>query len=599
MDSQSVVSPGLDPAQLPEVDPVSLQIVANALGAVADEMATTIFRTAHSTVVRDSMDFSASLCNHLGEQVAQAVSVPFHLGSVPSAMETLLHHYGDELRPGDVFTMNDPFDGGMHTPDIYVFKPIFLDEELIGFGTTTAHHADVGGRVLGTAVCDNTVIFEEGFRFPWIRLYRDGAPVEDILKLFRTNVRIPSMTLGDISAQVAACSVAEQGLIDLANRYGIEFLRSAMTALIDYTERLARQELLRWPDGSASYVDYMDSDGIDICEVPIRVEVTKKDDEITVDFSDCPPMVRGALNCTESFVKAAVYQAVRAALTVELPNTEGACRPIKVITRPGTIANVEMPGASGMRGVTGFRMFDAVNGALAQLVPHRIPAAGEGGNTLAIFNGRNLDGRPYIYYELVCGTWGGNPQADGNDGLSNPSATAANVPVEVAEAMFPLTIETYRLVPDSGGAGEHRGGLAIERSWRCRASEAMLVIRSDRQYHAPYGLAGGGSGGFSANVVTRRDGTVENLPPMCTTTLYEGDVFSHRTAGAGGWGDPLARDPLAVAGDVRSEKVGTEAVRRLHGVVVSEQGVVDNEATQELRAGLRSQESRSDDSLGA
>ena len=570
-----------------DVDPVTLQIVANALGAIADEMATTIFRTAHSTVVRDSMDFSASVCNHLGEQVAQAVSVPFHLGSVPTAMEHLLRHYGDELRPGDIFTMNDPFDGGMHTPDIYVFKPIFNADELIGFATTTAHHADLGGRVPGTAACDNTDIFQEGLRFPWIRLYREGAPVDEVFKIIRTNVRIPSMTLGDIAAQVAACTVAEKGLLELAERYGIESLRAYMTALIDYTERLARQELATWPDGSATYVDYLDSDGIDVVEVPIHVTVTISGDQVTADFSGCGPMVRGALNCTESFVKAAVYQAVRAALTVELPNTEGACRPITVITRPGTIANVVPPGASSMRGVTGFRMFDAVNAALAQLIPDRVPAAGEGGNTLAIFSGPNLDGASYIYYELVCGTWGGNPSNDGNDGLSNPSATAANVPVEVAEAMFPIVVERYELVRDSGGPGRHRGGLAIERAWRCLAPEAMLIIRSDRQIHPPYGLAGGDAGRTSANTVTRTDATLESLPPMCTTTIYRGESYSHRTAGGGGWGDPLARDPDAVARDVRAEKVSVEAARQLYGVAVSRHGVVNVDETQRLRDEMR------------
>ena len=587
MANELIVSSDRERSSQVEVDPVTLQVIANALGAIADEMATTIFRTAHSTVVRDSMDFSASVCNHRGEQVAQAVSVPFHLGSVPTAMKTLLEHYGDELRPGDVFTMNDPFDGGMHTPDIYVFKPVFHKDELVGFATTTAHHADVGGRAPGTAVCDNTEIFQEGFRFPWIRLCREDAPVEDIVKIFRTNVRIPGMTLGDIWAQVAACSVAEQGLIELSERYGIELLRSAMSALIDYTELLVRQELASWPDGSASYVDYLDSDGIDVKDVPIRVTVTISGDEITADFSDCSPMVRGALNCTESFVKAAVYQAVRAALTVDLPNTEGASRPINVITRPGTIANVVMPAASGMRGVTGFRMFDAVNGALAQLIPNRIPAAGEGGNTLAIFSGKNVDSNSYIFYELVCGTWGGNPLHDGNDGLSNPSATAANVPVEVVEAMFPVVVERYRLVPDSGGAGEHRGGLAIERAWRCLAPEAGLNIRSDRQVHAPYGLAGGRPGRTSANTVIRRDGKTEGLPPMCTTTIYKGDSYCHRTAGGGGWGDPLSRHVDAVARDVRAGKVSVEAARDLYGVVVSDEGDVDAERTDSLRKQIR------------
>jgi len=301
-------------------------------------------------------------------------------------------------------------------------------------------------------------------------------------------------------------------------------------------------------------------------------------------------MVRGALNCTRSFVSAAVYQAVRAALTIDVPYTEGAFRPIRVITIPGTVTHVTMPGASSMRGVTGFRVFDAVNGALAQLIPHRIPAAGEGGNTLAIFSGSDVDGSQFVYYELVCGTWGGNPEADGNDGLSNPSSTAANIPVEVAEAEFPVVIERYGLAPDTGGAGRHRGGLALERAWRLLAPTALVIVRSDRQIHAPYGLSGGASGETSVNVILRADGTSESLPPMCTPSLSAGDVFYHRTAGAGGWGDPFDRDPAAVAEDVMTEMVTREAAQRDYGVVLDEESKVRVEATARLRArnrGLR------------
>ena len=206
------------------IDPVTQKIVANALASIADEMATTIFRTAHSTVVRDGMDFSAALCDAAGETVAQAVSVPFHLGSLPVAMEKLLARYEDAMRPGDVFVMNDPFDGGIHLQDIFVFKPVFAGDVLVGFACTTAHHGDVGGRLPGSSACDNTEIFQEGIRLPWLRLYAAGEPVEDVFKIVAANVRIPRMTLGDLDAQVAACSVAERGLLELVERHGREEL---------------------------------------------------------------------------------------------------------------------------------------------------------------------------------------------------------------------------------------------------------------------------------------------------------------------------------------------------------------------------------------
>ncbi len=458
----------------PSSDPVTLQIVANALQSIADEMATTIIRTAHSTVVRDGMDFSSALCDARGETVAQAVSVPFHLGSIPTAMDSLLGHYGDRIRPGDVFIMNDPFDGGMHLQDIFIVKPVHLEETLIGWAVTTAHHGDVGGRLPGSSACDNTEIFQEGLRMPWLRFYAEGEPVEEVHKLIEANMRIPRMTFGDLGAQVAACSVAERALQALARRHGREELASLMIDLIDYTERLVRQEIATWPDGTATFTDYLGSDGVEARDVPITARVTIAGDEVIADLTESAPMVRGSLNSTRSFVMACVYQAVRCALTLEVPNTAGAFRPITVLTKPGTVAEVVMPGASSMRGVTGFRVLDALNGALAQLIPDRIPAAGEGGNTLAIFGADRPDGGDrFVFYELVVGTWGGTPVRDGNDGLTNPASLAANIPIEVAESEFPIVVERYGLVPDTGGAGEHRGGLAIERVWRCLTPEHL------------------------------------------------------------------------------------------------------------------------------
>jgi N-methylhydantoinase B len=243
-----------------------------------------------------------------------------------------------------------------------------------------------------------------------------------------------------------------------------------------------------------------------------------------------------------------------------------------------------------MRGVTGFRVLDAVNGALAQLLPDRVAAAGEGGNTLAIFGAERRDGERFIFYELIVGTWGGTPDADGNDGLTNPASLAANIPVEVAESEYPIVVERYGLVPDSGGAGLHRGGLAVERVWRCLTPRTSLIVRSDRATHAPYGLAGGGPGALAVNVLVHPDGSEEVLPPMFSIEIGVGDVYEHRTAGGGGWGDPLDRDPQAVLEDVRDGKVGVEAARTAYGVVVSlDPPAVDEKETAALRESMRSE----------
>ncbi len=570
------------------IDPVTMQIVGNALASIADEMATTIFRTAHSTVVRDGMDFSAALCDARGETVAQAVTVPFHLGSVPVAMDHLLAKWGDKMRPGDVFVMNDPFDGGIHLQDIFIFRPVFYEETLIGFATTTAHHGDVGGRLPGSAACDNTEIFQEGIRLPWLRLFDRGEPVEPVFEVIKANVRIPRMTLGDMSAQIAATTVAERALQELAARYGIDGLANLMNGLIEHTEKLVRQEIAAWPDGTASFTDYLDSDGIERRDVKIHATVTIHGDEVTADLTESAPMVRGSLNSTRSFVQACVYQAVRAALEVEVPNTSGAFRPITVLTKPGTIAEVVMPGASSMRGVTGFRVLDAVQGALAQLIPARVGAAGEGGNTLAVFGGERPDGSGrFIFYELVVGTWGATPQNDGNDGLTNPASLAANIPVEVAESEFPLFVESYGLVADSGGAGLYRGGLAIQRSWRCLTPETSLIVRSDRAAHPPYGLQGGMPGSLSSNILVSPDGTERRLPSMFSMTIGEGDTYIHHMAGGGGWGNPLDRDPQDVAEDVIDGKVSRQGALSDYGVVLHDDLSVDVTSTTKERDGRR------------
>jgi 5-oxoprolinase (ATP-hydrolysing) len=544
-------------------DALDGRIVANALSTLADEMATTVFRTAHSAVVRDAMDFSAALCAPSGATIAQAVTIPLQLGSIPNAMTTLLEKFGGSFAPGDVYLVNDPFDGASHTPDLFVAKPSFADEELVGFAVTVAHHGDVGGRVPGTIACDSTEVFEEGLRLPWLKLYDRGEPNEALFEILRANVRLPDDLLGDLAAQVSACHIGDRGLQKLAARY--PRLGALMDELLDHTERLLRAEIERWPDGTVEFTDYIGSDGIDVCDVPVTVRLTVRGDELVADFCESAPMVRGALNCTPSFVQAAVYHAVMAASATEIPRTGGALRPITVVTKPGTVVHVVLPNASSMRGVAGYRISDVMNGALAQLIPDRVPAAGEGGSTLAWFAGHD-GGEPFVYNELVVGTWGGRPVADGNDGLANPCASIANVPVEVAESEWPIVVEHYGLVADSGGAGQYRGGLAVERVWRCLAADTLLQVRSDRQVHRPYGLAGGGEGAASSNLVVRAGGTVERLPPMFATVLQPGDVFHHRLAGGGGWGDPLERDRDAILRDVRDEKVSAAAARELYGV---------------------------------
>ena len=435
------------------IDPITREIIQNALASAADEMAQALYRTAYSTIVRDVLDFSTSLCNAAGEQIAQGVTIPLHLGSVPYAMATLFEKFGDDIKPGDIFILNDPFDGGMHLPDIFIVQPIFAGDRRVAFAVATAHHLDVGGRLPGSSACDNTEIYQDGIRIPWLKLYHQGTADKSLFSLLEANMRVPEMTMGDIRAQLSACHIGERAIHDVIDRYGHEVFEACATELLDYTERLVRAEISSWDDGQSEFVDYMDSDGCGGDRVKIRCKITVHGDELTADFTGSDAQVAGAINCTLSFTASVVALCVRSVLQEEVPNTAGMFRPLNIVAPSGTVVNGSMPAASSMRGVTGFRTADVVFGALAQLLPDRVMAASEGGNTLVILGGNYPDGRRFVFYELISGTWGGRPDRDANDGLCNPANIASNIPVEEAECNYPVRIERYGLVRDSGGAG--------------------------------------------------------------------------------------------------------------------------------------------------
>ncbi len=568
-----------------KIDPITSEILRSALASAADEMAMALYRTSRSTIVRDALDFSTSLADSSGEMIAQSVTIPLHMGAVPYAMETLFNKFGGQMEDGDIFILNDPFDGGMHIPDIFIVKPVFWEGTRIAFAIATAHHLDLGGRLPGSSASDNTEIFQDGFRITWMKLFRRGAPEHSILELLAANIRVPELTLGDLEAQLSAVHIGQRAVLDLVRRYDVQTFLVCAHSLLDYTEQLVRAEIATWPKGTFSFTDYLDSDGCGGPRTKIHVQLTVVGDTLAADFTGTDPQVRGALNCTLGFAASGVGMCVRAVMREQIPNNSGMFRPIRVTAPVGTVVNVQMPGASSMRGITGFRVIDAVFGALAQMLPDRVMAAGEGGNTLVIFGSERTGGSRYVFYELLSGTWGGRPDRDGNDGLCNPANVASNIPIEQAESEYPIRIETYGLVCDSGGAGRFRGGMAVVREWRHLGnSEASLVIRSDRRQHRPYGLHGGHPGAPSNNIL-RTANLQTVLPTLISTVIQPGEVIFHQMAGGGGWGDPMTRDPNSVAEDVRDERVSVEAARVLYGVQLGKDGLtVDLVGTNRLRA---------------
>ncbi|BBK39087.1 5-oxoprolinase [Allostella sp. ATCC 35155] len=566
------------------IDPITFAVVKNAMDAIVDEIAYTVIRTAKSEIVRDVMDYSAAICDAKGEMVAQAKTIAQHLGAIPEAMRSVQERWAGRVAPGDAIILNDPYLGGMHLPDIFMFHPVFHEAEILAWVVVICHHTDVGGRVPGSNAADSTEIYQEGLRLPPVKLFEAGRINEMLEAVIGINVRVPDRVLGDLNAQHAACQVGAREIQRMIRRYGAAEFQGYLAALLDYAERMAREEIRTWPAGTYRFTDHIDSDGLSDDPVVLSVAITVAGDQLTVDWTGSSPQVRAAINSTLSYTKSNTFLSVRCALKGDIPNNAGVFRAVTVTAPEGSVLNPLPPAAVAARALTGYRVMDTMFGALAQIVPDVLPAAGEGGNTVVCIAGRRPDRRPFIVVDMISGCWGGRPDQDGIDAITNPSQNLSNAPVEVMERTHPVRIESYALVPDSCGAGRWRGGLGLERSYRLLADEAVLQLRADRVRFAPYGLEGGGEGGRAGNWLGE-GADRRALPGKVTMTMRQGELLTHHQAGGGGHGDPFARDPEMVAADVWNGKISATFASERHGVAVdAAAGTVDAAETARLRS---------------
>ncbi len=565
-------------------DPITFEVVKNGLLSLADEMGITIVRTAHAQMIRDSMDFATAVCDREGRVVAQGVGIPGMVGAIPDALRAVLDTFRGRIEPEDVYVLNDPDLGGMHLPDVFVFRPVFWRGSAIGYTGVVAHHQDIGGRVPGGNAVDSTEIFQEGLQLPPLKLYAAGRLQEGVLAVWLRNVRLPDIVEGDIQAQIAACKVGERGLQQLAERYGAEGLQELCDEILDYTEWRVRSDIEAMRDGEYHFVDHVDDDGFGSGPIRIEVKLVVSGSDVFVDFEGTAAQVTGALNGTLSFAKSNVYVALRCVTSHDIPANEGFTRPITVRVPSGSILNPLRPAPRAARGLTGYRAIDALFGALAGAVPDRVPAAGEGGATMVTLGGLLEGRRPFVCVDTYCGGWGARADRDGVDGTSHVGTNVANVPVEEIELRQPVRVERYGFVPDTAGPGRYRGCLSLVRDLRLLADRATLQIRSDRRRFLPYGLHGGGSGSPSTNV-RNPQGEAQVLPTKVTTELREGDVIRHVTAGGGGSGDPLTRDPELIGEEVIDGITSPAHALRAYGVVVDPATLLlDVAATSRLRA---------------
>jgi N-methylhydantoinase B len=574
------------------IDPFQLEVMKNCFDAVADDMALTLMRTSHSGIVRDSLDFSTAICDPDGQTLAQGVCTPMQLGSFYDAMRKLITQWGGRIEPADVFIFNDPYAAaGQHLPDIYIAMPIFAGDRLCAWATTIAHHSDVGGIVAGSNALGAEEIFQEGLRLPIVKFLERGVPNQALWDVIALNVRTPEKVMGDLQAQLAACRSAEREMGALFDRYGVDVVLTYGDHLQDYAEQLTRAEIREVPDGIYRFTDHIDGLGPDPEPIELMVAVIVEGDRITTDWTGSSPQVPGGINPSFPFSKSCVYTALRSVMSPGIPHCEGFTRPITVIAPEGCILNPRFPAPCGARGITGYRMIDCMFGALAQALPQRVAADSSGGSTLPTIAGYQ-DGKAFVFCETFMGTWGATAGHDGQEGVPHMGANQSNVSIEMIESDYPIRMRRYGMVPDTGGPGRFRGGLALTREYEILAEAAILNVRSDKRRYPPHGLFGGKDGSPSINLVN--PGPAERLLPVLMTEvekLRRGDIYRHVMSGGGGFGDPLEREPERVLEDVLDERVSPEHAERAYGVVVAsgpDGPVIDEVATMAKRAAIRS-----------
>ncbi|ACV64860.1 5-oxoprolinase (ATP-hydrolyzing) [Desulfofarcimen acetoxidans DSM 771] len=574
------------------IDAITLEVLRNSLQSVAEEMGVTLIRTALSPNIKDRRDCSTAVYTPEGELVAQAEHIPLHLGLMPTVVQAVLKRFPlSEMEPGDTIIINDPYVSGSHLPDICLISPVYYLDKPLAIVANLAHHVDVGGAVPGSMSTAAREIFQEGLRIPPVKLMQKNKINRDLLDVLANNVRTSKEFYGDIEAQLTANRVGEIRLKELGARYGLELLNHYMNEIIAYGERRMRAALSALPSGVYSYEDYLEGDGITDQPVKIKVALILEGDSLTVDFGGTDPQAVGPVNAARGVIMACVYYTIKAVADPWLPSSAGIGYPIKVITPAGSLVNPLFPAPVAHANInTAQRVADVILGALAGAVPQKVTAAGTGSMSNFTIGGVNkLNGCYYSYVETYGGGQGAKHNQDGMDGVHVHMTNTRNTPVEVIENNYPLRVEKYGLLTDSGGPGEYRGGTGLVREITVLGAEAVVSVSTERAVFAPWGLSGG-LAGRRAGYAIKNSASAEhgaNLGGKFTGQVAANTTIVLETAGGGGFGNPLKRDPSKVRQDVLNGLVSFKAARDYYGVVISKSYVVDEESTKLLRDELR------------
>ena len=574
-------------------DPITLSVIYNRLLAINQEMGITMVNTSISPIFAEVHDFSCAICDWDNRIVAQIDGVPSHTASAMEAVKAVSREFGDDLHPGDVFVLNDPYLGGTHLPDVTIMKPIFFEGALQFVGINRAHHGDVGGLEPGSYAPGARELFHEGIRIPPLRIYRDERPLMDVINMIRINTRLPDALWVDMKAQVASCRVAEKRILELIGKYGVRQTRETIEDIHRYAERRMRLEIGRLRDGVYEGETCLDSDGFSDTPIRIKVAIAIRGEEAWVDFAGSDPQVTGFVNSPMANTATCVYVAFLTTVTTpDIPHNEGAYRPIHISAPEGSVVNPRFPAPVASCTLdTACAILEACWQALAQVLPQRVPAGWNRWNGPTI---TGIDPRKNSFYVMFgfngFGGAGGMPGMDGRhyigDGIDLGGLIAPNI--ETNESDYPHVTEFNEFTTDSCGAGKYRGGCGAKYRIRMYDQAPKLVMFGDGKVHPPYGLFGGKPGSCNLAFINEGKDAQRELKAKEAVQLKAGDTYSSYPSGGGGWGDPLERDPEAVRADARGQIISPASAREQYAVVLEgEQLSVNVQQTQALRASRR------------
>ncbi len=556
------------------LDVVTLTVINNALVNICREMGTAMMRTSYSPIFNEALDFSCVIFTPRGEMIGQAEFCPTMIGSAQYAVKWTIEELGlDSFEPGDVVIHNDPYRGQCHMPEHMVLKPVFFGKELRFFVANIAHVGEIGGMAPGSFAADATEVYQEGLRLPPIKIMRRGEYVKDVWKIILSNHRTPKSSWGDLHAMIGSLSIAEDRLLKLLERYDADLLAEAADRLLDYSERWMRAEIREIPDGIYEAADCMEDDGITNQPVWMRLKLIVAGDEIIADWTASDPQARGAINATFVVTAAATYSAVLHVTNRDIPRNSGCFRPVRILTRPGTLVNVQHPGPSvGGNTETHPHIQNVVVAALSQAIPARTAAAEGATACNFLFGGLHPEtGEYYTNYHFEGCGWGGTATHDGNSVMCPVNGNCRNTPVEVFETKYPFLTLEYSMRKDSGGVGKRRGGLGSSRRLRVMAPEITVSALLDRTRTQAWGLFGG-TGGASAKLLVKKKGQdafttfseafgTVSATKFTRIVLKQGDEVIIESPGGGGYDPAAERSIEEIEDDIRQGYISAEAAR--------------------------------------